>query len=175
MVARAVVRFAALLVAAATIAAAPALAQTNDPNLTQTEIDCLNRGTAAADCVDDDTKDGGGEKPGAGPTGAVFLPALIVDLFPNPVGGGQAPLPTPDPRRDPASGALPQPVPPAGATAIQAAAAGGPIVSPTDLVAAEPPRAVIGDFVPDEVLVTVDGDAVQQIAASFGLEVRSQR
>ncbi len=28
---------------------------------------------------------------------------------------------------------------------------------------------------PDEVLVTVEGDAVQQIAASFGLEVRSQR
>ncbi|WP_031208541.1 S8 family serine peptidase, partial [Mesorhizobium sp. L2C085B000] len=37
--------------------------------------------------------------------------------------------------------------------------------------------AIAGEFVPDEVLVTVDGDAgaVQQIAASFGLEVRSQR
>ncbi|RUX84568.1 peptidase S8 [Mesorhizobium sp. M7A.F.Ca.CA.002.05.1.1] len=54
---------------------------------------------------------------------------------------------------------------------------GGPIVSPTDLIAVQPPRAVVGDFVPDEVLVTVDGDAgaVQQIAASFGLQVRSQR
>ncbi|RWI28968.1 S8 family serine peptidase [Mesorhizobium sp.] len=185
MAARAVIRFAALLVAAMLIGAAPALAQTNDPNLTQTEIDCLNRGTAAADCFEDDTKDASGErpgdnngeKPGAGSavTNAVFLPALIVDLFPNPVGGGQAPLPTPNPRRDPASGALPPPVPPAGATAIQAAAPGGPIVSPSDLVAAEPPRAIVGDFVPDEVLVTVEGGAVQQIATSFGLEVRSQR
>ncbi|RWL07820.1 MAG: hypothetical protein EOR45_10685, partial [Mesorhizobium sp.] len=148
MAARAVIRFAALLVAAMLIGAAPALAQTNDPNLTQTEIDCLNRGTAAADCFEDDTKDASGErpgdnngeKPGAGSavTNAVFLPALIVDLFPNPVGGGQAPLPTPNPRRDPASGALPPPVPPAGATAIQAAAPGGPIVSPSDLVAARP-------------------------------------
>lgn len=51
------------------------------------------------------------------------------------------------------------------------------MVAPTDLVATEPPRAVTGDFVPDEVLVTVNGDAgaVQQIAASFGLEIRSQR
>ncbi|MEI8698468.1 S8 family serine peptidase [Mesorhizobium sp. ISC15] len=175
MAARAVIGFAALLVAAMTLAAAPALAQTNDPNLTQTEIDCLNRATAAADCIEDDTRDGSGEKPGAGSaaTNAVVLPALIVDLFPNPVGGGQAPLPTPDPRRNPAGRALPPQA--AGAPAIQAAATGGPIVSPSDLVAAEPPRAVIGDFVPDEVLVTVDGDAVQQIAASFGLEVRSQR
>ncbi|TIM19301.1 MAG: peptidase S8, partial [Mesorhizobium sp.] len=104
MAARAVIGFAALLVAAMTLAAAPALAQTNDPNLTQTEIDCLNRATAAADCIEDDTRDGSGEKPGAGSaaTNAVVLPALIVDLFPNPVGGGQAPLPTPDPRRNPA-------------------------------------------------------------------------
>ncbi|RUU42312.1 MAG: peptidase S8 [Mesorhizobium sp.] len=173
MAARAVIGFAALVVAAMTLA--PALAQTNDPNLTQTEIDCLNRATAAADCIEDDIRDGSSEKPGAGSaaTNAVVLPALIVDLFPNPVGGGQAPLPTPDPRRNPAGRALSPPA--AGAPAIQAAAAGGPIVSPSDLVAAEPPRAVIGDFVPDEVLVTADGDAVQQIAASFGLEVRSQR
>ena len=193
MAARAVIRFAALLVAAMMIGAAPALAQTNDPNLSQTEIDCLNRGTTAADCIEDDTKDTSGERvgdtsgerpgdnngerlgAGSAAPNAVFLPALIVDLFPNPVGGGQAPLPTPDPRRDQASGALPPPVPPAGAPAIQATAAGGPIVSPSDLVAAEPPRAVVGDVVPDEVLVTVEGDAVQQIAASFGLEVRSQR
>ncbi|RUW82152.1 S8 family serine peptidase, partial [Mesorhizobium sp. M1E.F.Ca.ET.063.01.1.1] len=40
-----------------------------------------------------------------------------------------------------------------------------------------PPRAVSGEFVPDEVLVTVTGDAgaVQQIATAFGLQVRSQR
>ncbi|TIP08177.1 MAG: peptidase S8, partial [Mesorhizobium sp.] len=65
MAARAVIGFAALLVAAMTIAAAPALAQTDDPNRTQTEIDCLNRATAAADCAEDDTKDGSGERPGA--------------------------------------------------------------------------------------------------------------
>ncbi|TJW13926.1 MAG: peptidase S8 [Mesorhizobium sp.] len=175
MAAEAVIRFATVVVAAATITAAPALAQTNDPN-PQTKIDCLDRTNAAsADCAKDD----GVEEPGTGPatTGAVFLPALIVDLFPNPVEGGQAPLPIPDPRRDPASGALPPPTPPANTPVIPAAAPGGPIVSPTDRVATVPPRAVIGDFVPDEVLVTVDGDAgtVQQIAAAFGLEVRSER
>lgn len=39
------------------------------------------------------------------------------------------------------------------------------------------PRAISGAFVPDEVLVTIDGDeaAVAEIAALFGLEVRSQR
>ena len=162
MAAKAVIGFAAILTAAMTIAAVPAFAQTNDPNLTQAEIDCLNRTNAAgADCAKD------GETSGAGPaaTGAVFLPSLIVDLFPNPAGGGEAPVPTPPS------------TPPATAPATPAAVPGSPIVSPPDLVATEPPRAVIGDFVPDEVLVTVDGDAgaVQQIATSFGLEVRSQR
>jgi subtilisin family serine protease len=39
------------------------------------------------------------------------------------------------------------------------------------------PVAVSGEFVPDEVLVTVDGDAAvaAAVAADFGLEVRSQR
>ncbi|CCV09882.1 S8 family serine peptidase [Mesorhizobium sp. STM 4661] len=170
MAARAVIGVVGFLLAA--IAATPVFAQgTNQP---QPKTDCLDRTNAAgADCA----KDGTGEKPSAGTTatGAVFLPALIVDLFPNPAGG--TPLPTPDPRRDPASGALPPPVQPADAQTVQVAVPGGPIVSPTDLVATEPPRAIVGDFVPDEVLATVDGDAgaVQQIAASFGLEVRSER
>ncbi|MEP6565857.1 MAG: S8 family serine peptidase [Mesorhizobium sp.] len=150
MAAKAVIRFAAVLAAAMTIVAAPAFAQTNDPNLSQTEIDCLNgKNAAGADCA----KSGG--TPGTGAqTGAVFLPELIVDLFPNPAES-------------------PAPAPPADAPPIPA----GPIVAPTDLGATEPPRAVIGDFVPDEVLVTVDGDAgaVQQIATAFGLQVRSQR
>ncbi|PDQ21334.1 peptidase S8 [Mesorhizobium sanjuanii] len=168
MAARGVIGFAGFLLAA--IAATPVFAQSTQP---QTKTDCLDRTNAAgADC----TEDGTGEKPDAGATatGAVFLPALIVDLFPNPA--ASTPLPTPDPRRDPAS-ALPPPVQPDGAPVIPAAVPGGPIVSPTDLVATEPPRAVVGEFVPDEVLVTVDGDAgaVQQIAASFGLEVRSER
>ncbi|WP_292661836.1 S8 family serine peptidase, partial [Mesorhizobium sp.] len=128
------------------------------------KIDCRNGTNAAgADCAKDgnDTKSGSD----AGQSGAVFLPALIVDLFPNPAA---SPTPVPTPRPAPAT-------PPADTQA--GPPPGGPIVSPTDLIAVQPPRAVVGDFVPDEVLVTVDGDAgaVQQIAASFGLQVRSQR
>lgn len=169
MAAEAVIRFAAILAAAITIAAVPASAQTNAANPDRTKIDCSNvANAAAADCA----KDNGGEKggPGAEQSGAVFLPALIVDLFPNPA-ESSAPLPTPAPRQDPGT----SPAVPADTQA--GIPTGGPIVSPTDLIAVQPPRAVAGDFVPDEVLVTVDGDAgaVQQIAASFGLEVRSQR
>lgn len=160
MAAEAVIRFAAMI-AAMTIATVPASAQTS-ANPDRTKIDCRNGANAAgADCAKDgsDTKSGSD----AAQSDAVFLPALIVDLFPNP-----AATPVPTPR--PASATPPadnQAGPPPG----------GPIVSPTDLIAVQPPRAVVGDFVPDEVLVTVDGDAgaVQQIAASFGLEVRSQR
>ncbi|MER9740411.1 S8 family serine peptidase [Mesorhizobium sp. M0187] len=156
MAARAVIRFAAIL-AATTIVAVPASAQTNDPNAGR--ADCTDAaGAAAADCPKD-----GNEANVGGEPGAVTLPALIVDLFPNPP-APVAPVPTPRPSAPPADT---QAGPPAG----------GAIVSPTDLVATAPRRAIAGEFVPDEVLVTVDGDAgaVQQIAASFGLEVRSQR
>ncbi|TPI30636.1 peptidase S8 [Mesorhizobium sp. B3-2-1] len=164
MAAEAVIRFAAILAAAMTIAAVPASAQSNDATPERTKIDCSKEANAtAAECV----KNGGGTKGGTGAAqaGAVFLPALIVDLFPNPV-APPAPVPTPQP--EPAT-------PPGGNQA--GLPASGPIVSPTDLIAVQPPRAVTGEFVPDEVLVTVNGDAgaVQQIAASFGLEVRSQR
>ncbi|MBZ9669670.1 S8 family serine peptidase [Mesorhizobium sp. ES1-3] len=164
MAAEAVIRFAAILAAAMTIAAVPASAQSNDATPERTKIDCNDRANVtAADCV----KNGGGTKGGSGAAqaGAVFLPALIVDLFPNPVA---PPAPVPTPRPGPAT-------PPGGNQA--GLPPSGPIVSPTDLIAVQPRRAVAGDFVPDEVLVTVDGDAgaVQQIAASFGLEVRSQR
>lgn len=157
MAARAVIRFAAILVAATTIVAVPASAQTNDPNAGR--ADCTDAaGAAAADCPKD-----GNEANVGGEPGAVTLPALILDLFPNPP-APVAPVPTPRPSAPPADT---QAGPPAG----------GAIVSPTDLVATAPRRAIAGEFVPDEVLVTVDGDAgaVQQIAASFGLEVRSQR
>ncbi|MFD1985062.1 S8 family serine peptidase [Mesorhizobium newzealandense] len=161
----AVIRCAAMLAAAMTIAAVPASAQTNAANPDQTKVDCNDASNAAgADCAKDGSDTKGGS--GASQPGAVFLPALIVDLFPNPVA-----LPAP----------VPTPLPPEPATPPANNQAGpppsGPIVSPTDLIAVQPPRAVVGDFVPDEVLVTVDGDAgaVQQIAASFGLEVRSQR
>lgn len=158
MAAKAVIRF-AVLAAAMTIAAVPALAQTNDSNAGRTKTDCTDTtGAAAADCPMDDKGGGAG-----GGQGAVVLPALIVDLFPNPPASA-APVPTPRPSAPPADTPARPP-------------AGGPIVSPTDLVATAPRRAIAGAFVPDEVLVTVDGDAgaVQQIAASFGLEVRSQR
>jgi hypothetical protein len=157
----------AAIVAAVAITAAPASAQTNNPAAARATADCM-KGTDATgvDCAGND--DGGrGSGNGSGPasTEAVLLPALIVDLFPNPA-AGPAPVPTPRPK---------PPTPPAITQA--GSAAGGPIVSPTDLIALQPSRAVSGDFVPDEVLATVDGGAaaVQQIAASFGLEVRSQR
>ena len=88
MAAKAVILHAAILAAAA-FAAAPSLAQTNDTSLTQKQVDCLNRKTAAdADCsTEGDDKVG---KSGAGP---VFLPALIVDLFPNPPAGATPPAP----------------------------------------------------------------------------------
>lgn len=164
MAAEAVIRFAAMLAAAMTIVAVPASAQTNDPNPDQTKIDCRDGTNAAgADCAKDGSDTKGGSD--AAQSGAVFLPALIVDLFPNPAA---SPTPVPTPRPAPAA-------PPADTQA--GSPPGGPIVSPTDLIAVQPRRAVVGDFVPDEVLVTVDGDAgaVQQIAASFGLQVRSQR
>ena len=46
----------AALLAAAAFVAAPAFAQTNDPSLTQKQVDCLNRTTAAGGDCD---KDGG--------------------------------------------------------------------------------------------------------------------
>ncbi|MDX8466640.1 S8 family serine peptidase [Mesorhizobium sp. VK23B] len=168
MAARAVILHAAILATA--FVAAPAFAQTNDPDLTQKEVDCLNRTTAAgADCdKEGGTTDGGG-KSGAGSAAgsAVFLPALIVDLFPNPPA-----QPTP-PARTPPNGTSP----PNGPTNPPTPSPSGPITPPTGLNLAAPPRAVSGEFVPDEVLVTVTGDAgaVQQIANAFGLQVRSQR
>ncbi|WP_421914949.1 S8 family serine peptidase [Mesorhizobium sp.] len=174
MAAKAVIRFS--VAAAMSIAAGPVFAQTNDPNLTQTQIDCLGRTNAAgADCNKGggDTKGGSGGKDNAGTTpgagavrpGAVFLPSLIVDLFPNPAAA--------TPPSEPANGAAPSPQP----VAAQAAAPSGPVGPLTDAVLTEPSRAVSGAFVPDEVLVTVAGDAaaVQQIATTFGLQVRSQR
>ncbi|MDX8490922.1 S8 family serine peptidase [Mesorhizobium sp. VK22B] len=172
MAAKAVILHAAFLAAAAFVAA-PAFAQTNDPNLSQKQIDCLNGKTAAgADCDKDGGRNDGG-KPGAGTTtggGAVFLPALIVDLFPNPPAQPTPPTPT-------QPNGSPPPSSSAGTPATPAPAPTGPVTPPTGLNLAVPPRAVSGEFVPDEVLVTVSGDAgaVQQIANSFGLQVRSQR
>lgn len=168
MAAKAVILRVAVLAAA--FVAAPAFAQTNDPNLSQKQIDCLNRTTAAGGGCD---KDGGAKNgegtPGAATNGAVFLPALIVDLFPNSPAPAAPQTPAPSNSTSSSNGSNSAPPP--------APTPSGPVTVPQGLNLAEPPRAVVGEFVPDEVLVTVDGDAgvVQQIANSFGLQVRSQR
>ena len=157
------------VVFAAVLVAVPAFAQTNDPGLTQKQVDCLNRTTAAGDCDKDGGTKNGGETPGPASGGAVFLPALIVDLFPNPPANAAAQ--TPAPPNGTSSSSAPANTPPPAPTPS------GPVSVPQGLNLVEPPRAITGEFVPDEVLVTVDGDAgvVQQIANSFGLQVRSQR
>jgi subtilisin family serine protease len=192
-------RIAAFLwVAAVLNAAFPASAQTNDPNLTQEDIDCLSKQAQGIDCAppvqapetaaqpDEFTVQGQPSVPEADAEAlpsdpatlanpnAVLLPELIVDLFPNPP-----------------PGSTPEPVAPVEPAAGTDAAAGAPLpdltqadppppVPPGSLAIAPPaaaPVAVSGEFVPDEVLVTVDGDAAvaADIAAAFGLEIRSQR
>ena len=219
------------------LAAFPALAQTNDPNLTEQDLDCFRKQAAGGpDCVpgqaaekpaavpgqktgEDEAepdqgqtaKDGAAQEeftvqgapstpapdadavPGAtaadpetaGPgrnssaagtdaggaaPNAVQLPGLIVDLFPSPQptapgpasstqAAGPAPATPASPAADPPA---PPPTPPGSLATVPPVA---------------PPVAVQGEFVPDEVLVTVDGDAAvaAAVAADFGLEVRSQR
>ncbi|TIT30435.1 MAG: peptidase S8, partial [Mesorhizobium sp.] len=80
------------------IVTVPASAQTNATNPDRAKIDCSDEVNAtAADCV----KDGGAKgRSGAAEAGAVFLPALIVDLFPNPAA---PPAPVPTPRPEPAA------------------------------------------------------------------------
>lgn len=155
------------VILAAAFVAAPAFAQTNDPNLTQKQLDCLKATGGGCD-KDGGTKNGAGT-PGPATGGAVFLPALIVDLFPNSPAptAPQTPAPSNGTSSSEGSNNTPPPAP----------APSGPVTVPQGLNLAEPPRAIAGEFVPDEVLVTVDGGAgvVQQIANSFGLQVRSQR
>ncbi|MGF7008485.1 S8 family serine peptidase [Aminobacter sp. BE322] len=180
-----------LLLVASLLAAAPARAQTNDPNLTPEQLDCLSRATAATggDCLKPGARPapGGPSAEGGRLPGAVSLPELLVDLFPNPgdfpgvPSGGQSavPLPTPNPQRDPAAPADPSAggAPAVASATPQAPPGGTPPGSLATSVLAAPPRAVSGAFVPDEVLATVDGGpaVAQAVAADFGLEIRSQR
>jgi subtilisin family serine protease len=220
---------AALVMATVLSAAFPVFAQTNDPNLTETDLDCLRKqADGGPECVlgqkpeegaaepDPQTTEEGAAQPDefmvqgqpstprpdaadqdgaidpaaaaepattakpdapAEPAGGAFphvmlLPELIVDLFPNPPA-----KPTPD-----------QPVPAEPAAAADAGPAVPPSADPPppappppgSLAVAPPaiaPVAISGAFVPDEVLVTVDGDAAvaAEIAAAYGLEIRSQR
>ena len=149
-------RLAVLAVAAISFAGLPALAQSNP-----------------AAGQDGACPDGSAPRPGAEPCppaaegqgGPVYLPDLLVDLFPftpsqpgAPGGGGGA----------------------GGGGGGQPATAGDGGGTPAPFAGLPPvasPRAIAGEFVPDEVLVTVDGDAqtVGAIAADFGLEIRSQR
>jgi hypothetical protein len=106
----------------------------------------------------------------------VLLPELIVDLFPNPPAGS---TPEPPASSEPAAAADVVPAsPPPDLTQTDPPA---PLPVPPGSLAVAPPTiapvAITGEFVPDEVLVTIDGDAavVSDIAAAFGLEVRSQR
>lgn len=240
------------VLAALLLAAFPASAQTNDPNLTEQDLECFRKqAEGGPDCVpgqapeesapeqtepekaepesqqstgesaaEPDAEQTTEEEPDAGPAaedsaaepdsgqasddagqpdeftvqgqpstpdsdatlsdiatgnadpGAVLLPGLIVDLFPNP-----------PPAAEPESGA---PAEPAQAADVAPAAPppadppAPPPTAPGALAAVPPvaaPVAVTGEFVPDEVLVTVDGDAAvaAAVAQDFGLEVRSQR
>lgn len=144
--------------AALPMAALPAAAQTNDPSISQQELDCMHTVASGSPCG----PDGGPAMPGA-----VAVPDLIVDLFPNPEPA--------DPARPAASASSSGQAP--AAAPVQSSP---PPPAPGSLAAAPPvvaPVAVAGEFVPDEVLVTVEGDgvAVTDIATAFGLEIRSQR
>ncbi len=86
----------------------------------------------------------------------VELPALLIDLFRSTPPGA-------------AETASPQTAAPL--------AANSPATPLTSLGSNPPPIATTGEFVPDEVLVTINGDAqsVQDIAGALGLQVRSVR
>ncbi|MBA3449541.1 MAG: S8 family serine peptidase [Pseudaminobacter sp.] len=168
MAVRTTFRVPAILAAALLVAAMPASAQTNDPSGTPAPDRATRQPAQDADCADGGAGGRGCVTGGSGAI-AVFLPDLLLDLFPNPVGvaapadGGSVPAdPGPDANAAP-------PIPTQNPRGVAGGASG--------LALAAPPRAIAGAFVPDEVLVTVDGDeaVVQQIATAFGLEIRSQR
>ena len=90
----------------------------------------------------------------------IELPSLIIDLFRSTPSG-------------PAEAAPSQPATPSAATS-PASTQSAPLAN----LGSNPPLvATTGDYVPDEVLVTVSGDgqSVQDIANSLGLQVRSVR
>jgi hypothetical protein len=157
-----VVLLAALAAFALSTAIAPALAAPASPAASAesgNNRDCAGR----ANC---------GDTSGGEASGAVVLPGLIVDLFPNPPGGTRPAEPAGgsgspgDGTSGGGTGGAASPPPVAGGSAPS----GMPATS-------EPTQALSGDFVPDEVVATVDGGpaAVQQIANAFGLQVRAQR
>ena len=170
-------RSALLVLAGALFAAGPAFAQTQPPATTQPAGENSRRpgGPAPADCAEgsvtlsgncgDDNRDPSGRL-------VVILPDILVDLFDGAADGSARPGDSADPT-NPAP--VPTPNPGPGSPQPGGPAQAAPINPPPSPLTA--PQAVSGDFVPDEVLVTIDGDAqaVQDIAAAFNLDVRSQR
>lgn len=82
-------------------------------------------------------------------------------------------IPLPQPRPDPNAPDAPD----NSSGGTQAASGGNAAPTPPAIPAAVPPVAVSGAHVPDEVLVTIDGDdaTAAEIAAAFGLELRASR
>lgn len=99
----------------------------------------------------------------------VLLPQILADLF-GPGQGGDAAPPAPNGASGPTD-------------AAQGGGQGNPATQTLSSVPASipppvtAPRAISGAFVPDEVLVTLDGGAgvAAEVAALFGLQVRSTR
>jgi Subtilase family len=119
----------------------------------------LFAGSSSLAQTDQDQQQTPGPK-NTGATAVVELPALLIDLFRSTPPGETAPeqTATPDSAQSDPSAATP--------------------VTPSTPQAATPsPVATNGEFVPDEVLVTIAGDApaAQQLATSLGLQIRSSR
>lgn len=184
-------RMTALVCTASVLAAAPALAQSNalppsaapgstaGDTVPPTAAECADAtrlGAAAArDCPPGSTAGSDGDL-------AIALPDLLFDLFPNPRGRTGADQPSPSAFASGSSGAAGT----SGAADIGGASLAAPPPAAALTPAATPPtaappvaprRAISGAFVPDEVLVTVDGGVAEvgAIAAAFNLEVRAQR
>lgn len=168
-----------LLGVAIALMAGMAQAQTNAPAVTR---------TVPQDCADDQSEPGCREaKEDARQPGVVYLPGILAELFgrsPGSIGpgadlperrstpsanGGQTDNPSPASSTDGANGGSP--------ARAGAAPANGFAPSRRAPAASVPLRAVVGDHVPDEVLVTIDGDVAEAeaVAAALGLEVRSSR
>ncbi len=123
--------------------------------------------TAPAEAADGETQ----ARAASGERHVVYLPQMLAELF-GPGTGGAAPAQpatsgdAPSTNGDVSDGGTgPAASPP---TTAGAGALARPVA---------PQRAISGAFVPDEVLVTLDGDAdvAAAVAAQFGLELRSAR
>lgn len=157
---KAIGRIAIIVGAAAAVVGAPSLPALAQASAVPGPNEACPDGSVPRPGVDGDPC-----PPAAGGAGGiVFLPDLLVDLFPFTL--------------------APPATPPAAAEAGQGTGqsdgtdGGGQLASPfAGLPPVASPRAIVGEFIPDEVLVTVDGgpDAVAAIATDFGLQIRSQR